>query len=97
MRPFVDPRYELVFDRIEMNVIDMLHQVRFVTYGVLPVTTLPQRVFAASIAQSGVTALGHEPREQAFEALPTRRKIGIRGRQRHEDMQVIGKDNNGID
>ena len=96
MRPFVDLHHEPMFDRIEMNIIDMPYQVRLIPDGVLPITPLPKTVFTAPVARSSAATLGEEAGEQTFAALPTSRKIDLVARQRHKDVQMIGKHNDGI-
>src|SRR4030067_1122119 len=47
MRPIPHPRYVVMFDRVVMNVLDVPHQIGFVTYLMLPEAPLPQCAFAA--------------------------------------------------
>jgi len=64
---------------------------------VFPKTLLPQPVFAASIGLEMKTRGDNVARKQSFDALPSRREIGVVRRQSHHCMQMLGKDYDGID
>ena len=47
--PVGDARHQPVLHRIVMDVIDVPFEIRVVADGVLPVTTLPQRIFTTLV------------------------------------------------
>ena len=52
MRPISDPRHVAMFDRIDVDVVDVTGEIIFITNGVLPVTPLPNTAFALSEIRS---------------------------------------------
>ena len=44
--PVSDPRYKLVLHRVDVNVIDMPHEIVPVTNCMLPIASLPNATFA---------------------------------------------------
>ena len=74
-----------MLDRIEMDVVDVIFKIAFITQQVLPVAVLPYilecRVFA-------------EPR---LDQPPARHEIGIAIRQGPDAVQMVGQDNDGVD
>jgi hypothetical protein len=58
---------------------------------------LPQRVFAALVAFDGYALRDDIAGEQALDVAPSAGKIRILPRQSHNDMEMIGKDNDCVD
>ena len=89
---------QTVLDGIEMNIIDMSHQVFFITDSVFPKPLLPDTAFA--VIASGLRDLGFfatevhpELGEPALYAAPPFREIGIIVRQFPNAVQVVWQQN----
>ncbi len=52
MRPVGSPFDQAVFDRIYMNIGDMVSKIGLVAHGMLPISVLPNPVFAAGIRRA---------------------------------------------
>ncbi|MCA1861978.1 hypothetical protein LE191_17855 [Janthinobacterium sp. HSC-3S05] len=74
-----------MLDGVVVDVIDVVCEVAFVTQDVLPIPLLPDIFKIAALA---------EPR---LDQAPARHEIGITIRQGPDAMQVIRKDDDGID
>src|SRR4051794_24193712 len=86
-----------MFERIEMNIIDMPCEVAFVANGVLPKPSLPKRKISIRVALQLNSGIDQRATEMPFDPPPARRKIRIIRRQCKDGMQVIGKDHNRIE
>lgn len=80
-----------------MNVIDVPFEIPLITDGMLPESTLPQRDFAISVARDRGTCLDDRGGEPTLDQMPTIWKIGISLGQCHDDVEVIGQYDHGID
>ena len=85
IRPIDDFAHQAMFDRIVMNVIDMIGKVALIAQDVLPIPLLPDRFQIATLA---------EPR---LDQAPARHEIGIAVGQGPDAMQVIGQNDDGVD
>jgi hypothetical protein len=86
-----------MFDRIEMNIIDMPGEIVFVANGVLPKPLLPKREIAVRIALQLNSGVDQRVAETPFDPPPAARKIRIIQRQCEDGMQVIRKNYNRVD
>lgn len=67
-----------VFDRIDMNIVDMPREIDFVTYGMLPISALPDAPFTFGRAALGYPLIARQTaRKGGFDQLPAHCKIGI--------------------
>ena len=95
VRPVSDASHQPVFYRIVMDIIDVPFEIDVVANSVLPVTTLPQRIFTALVFRSAA-AFRNKTTEQTFAALPTPRIIGVVRGQGGDDVQMIRKHDDGV-
>ena len=102
MRPEVWTRYMFVLHRIVMHVIEMTVKIIFIAKGVFPEPALPDA--AGLLANAGIgaalfRATGREvgAREPGFEEPQADGEVGIPARQRHEQVQVIGQQDDRVD
>ena len=86
-----------MFDRIEMDVIDVPSEVVLVANGVLPETALPQCKLAAPVAPDGAFGSEHAVAEQRLDQSPSARVVGIVWRECQYGMEVIRKHHNRVD
>jgi len=89
---------ETVFDRVVMDVIDMVAVVGFIPDQVFPKTALPYPAFAAPLAY-GRTMFGGRDRiaEGLLDSSPAAGEIAVAGRQGDDAMQMLGQDHPGVD
>jgi hypothetical protein len=85
-----------MLDRIVVDIIDVSHQIGIVANCMLPISSLPQSVFSALVTITCHAARDDVPREQAFDALPSAGEVGVVRRECHDDMQVIGQNDDRI-
>jgi hypothetical protein len=52
-RPIPNPRNETMFDRVDMDVVDVTLEVALVANGMLPIAALPDAAFALGDAAAG--------------------------------------------
>jgi hypothetical protein len=97
MRPVAHVCGEAVLDRIEMDVVHMPLEIVIVADRVLPESPLPQCMFSVWVARDRHARSGDGRREPALDELPPNRIVGIPLRQRHDDMQMVRQDNDGVD
>jgi len=90
-------RNETVLDWIVMDIVHVPVQIHFVADRVLPETALPQRILAASIALDRQPTRDDVAAEQTLDPPPAAGEICIFLRKRHDDVQMIRKDHDGID
>src|SRR5438105_7267098 len=88
---------QAMLHRIDMDVIDMPREVVVVPDRVLPEPALPQRALVLAVAGDAHAARLDRVREQPLDAPPTAGEIRVPWRQRHDDMQMIGKNDDGVD
>ena len=89
---------EAVLDRVVMDVIDVVAVIGLVADQVLPISTLPDAAFAASLAYGrSMFGDGNLPAEILLDPPPTAREIAVSGRQGGDAMQVLGQDDPCID
>jgi hypothetical protein len=87
-----------MFDRIDVDVVDVTGEIIFITNGVLPVTPLPYTAFAL-----GGPALGNSfaswntARESRFDQPPTRGKVSIAVGHSPDRVKMIGQNNHRVD
>jgi len=96
VRPIRHTFYQAVFDRIEMNVIHVVLKIHVIGDGVLPITPLPQRVFALSVACDGQARFYDCTGECALDCAPPAGEIVVAWRQRPIGVKVIGKNDDGV-
>ncbi len=77
IRPVGNVRDETVFDRIDMDIIDMTRKVVFITYRVFPVTVLPNPVLASWIRNERRPFGNDGAGEMGFYAAPAIGVVGI--------------------
>ena len=81
-----------VFDRIEMDVIEVPHKIVLVTQGVLPIPPLPNPALSlGGTAGRDPFAAGQTARKSAFDQPPPQREIGIALGQGPDHVQMIGQ------
>ena len=77
-RPIADTRDKTMLHRIEMNVIDVPREIRFVAQRVLPVTPLPDAPFSLfCAAPRDRFAARQGARKGRFDEPPTQREIRV--------------------
>src|SRR5437588_1748123 len=97
MRPIAHTPRQSVFDRIEMDVIDMALKIAVVANGVLPKPALPKRELAIWPTLEPETRRYQFAAEMAFDPPPPAGKICIVRWQCQDGVQVIRKDDDGVD
>lgn len=97
MRPVAHASDEIMFDGIDVDVIDVPLKVPVVADRVLPKSPLPQRVFAIRMARDSHAGFGDGSREAAFDQLPPGWIVRVSLRQGHDDVQMIRQNDNRID
>ena len=102
MRPEVWTCYMFVLHRIVMHVIEMTVKIIFMANGVFPEPALPDA--AGLLANAGIgaalfRATGREvgAGEPGFEKPQADGEVGIPARQRYEQVQVIGQQDDRVD
>ena len=86
---------DAVFDGV---VVDVVSVVGIVADEVFPITPLPDAAFASSLARGAAVFGGRNAFAEIFlDASPTTAEIAVSARQRCDAMQMIGKDDPGID
>ena len=85
-----------MFDRIEVDIIDVALEILVITDSVFPKSPLPQRVFSIPVARDGHTCLRDSRGEPPFDEHPPSREVGISRRQRHDEVQMIRQYHDGI-
>src|SRR5258707_1209781 len=85
-----------------MHVIEVTVKVFLIADGVFPETALPDAARLLANAGCGAvlfSAAGCEigASESGFEQAQAQREIGVAARQRHEQMQMIGQQSDGVD
>ena len=98
MRPIGWADDVTMFDRVVMDVIDVVTKVVFVLQGMFPKSALPHTSLAFALA-TGVDAFGFGDvsGKSGFDQHPAGRVIGIAGRQSENGVQMIGHHHHGID
>jgi hypothetical protein len=87
-----------MFDRVEVDVIEVPGKIGLVAQGVLPITPLPNSALAfAGAARRDPLAWGQTTREGAFDQAPTRGEIRIVLGQGPDHVQVTRQDHGGVD
>ena len=97
IRPIAHSGDKAMLHGIEMNIIDVPFEILLVANGVFPESTLPQRDFAISVPRDWSTGLDDGGGEPTLDQMPTIRKIGVSLGQCHDDVEVIGQYDHGID
>ncbi|KYG19156.1 hypothetical protein SE92_01865 [Bradyrhizobium sp. AT1] len=80
-----------------MDVVGAALEISVVANCVLPESSLPESELAAMIVRDRCTRSDHSMREYALDAPPSTRVIRVTFRECHDDMQMIGQDNDCID
>jgi hypothetical protein len=76
--PIPNARDETMFDRIDMDVVDVTLEVAFVANGMFPVPALPYAALALGRAAAGNPFASRQVvREYRFDQPPARGKIGV--------------------
>ncbi len=84
--------------RIEVDVGDVRREVRLIADQVLPIPALPDAPLAPGDARLRPPLLrGEAPRECGLDVAPSRRVVGIIGRQSPDAMQMFGQDHDRHD
>ena len=90
VRPVHHPRNVPVLHGVEMDVVNMLFEIRITSDGVLPIATLPNAFFAlvdlAFRPGLGIDTAG----EATLDETPPGREVRVVLRQRPERMNMIG-------
>ena len=81
MRPIAHVAHETMFDRIEMDIIDVLGKVAFVANGVLPETLLPKRQISTRPSPLLDPGINQRATKMSFYPSPASREIRIVWRQ----------------
>ena len=98
MRPIPDPRYARVFNRIPMDIIDMLPEVSVIPNQVLPITALPDAPLAPFYATARSTFTGRDAAgKPRLDQGPARFVIRIPLGKSPDAVQVIGQNHNCVD
>jgi len=97
MRPVGDPRHQIMFYRIKVNIVDVPFEIGIVSNCVFPESTLPKLIFAAQVARYKRAGIQNRAGEQALHAPPSSGIVEVRGRQRHDYMQMFRKNHDFID
>jgi len=97
MGPITHSLDQPVFDRIEMDVIDMPREVAVISDGVLPKSPLPKPEIAISKAFEIEARLNQGGAKMSLDSPPPAREIRIIWRQRKNGMQMVGKNRNSAD
>jgi hypothetical protein len=95
MRPVGYTGYVSVLHGIEMNVIDMPFEVRFVAYGVLPIAALPNAFFSLGKLAFRPCPRVDTARKTTLDQAPARGEISIAFRKYPDRMDMIGQDTDG--
>jgi hypothetical protein len=87
-----------VFDRVEVDVIEMPGKIGLVAQGIFPISSVPNPALAfAGAADRDLLASGQATREGAFNQAPTLGEISIVLGQGPNHVRVIRQDHSGID
>ena len=100
MRPVGDSRHQAMLHRIDMDVIDVIVEVAFVSDQMLPVAALPDAAFRFPDTRNRYMFSGrHKPGKFLFDQHPACREITIIPRQRPDSMQMFWQDHpcNGLE
>jgi len=92
MRPIHHTRHQPMFDRVEMEIIQMAPQIIFIPHGVLPESPLPDAPLTL-LRPTGTNALHRRqcPRKSGLDPPPAVGIIRIALRQLPHRMQMIGQ------
>jgi len=86
-----------VFDRIEVDVIDVTFEVRIISDRMLPKPSLPDSRFAPPDLAPRPQLRGRQlAGESAFDLAPASREIGIARRQSPNGVEMVRQDADGI-
>jgi len=96
MRPIAHSCDEPVSHGIEVNIVDVAFEIALVPNCALPEAALPKHQFAVGVARGLDAGLQHGRRESTFDQTQASGKIRVSGRQRHDDMEVVGQNNNCV-
>src|SRR5262249_38990551 len=97
MRPITDARHNPMFDRVEMDVIDMTGKIVLVADGVLPKSPLPKRKITVSVAFHSTVCGANTIAEKRLDQSPAPRIVRILRRQSKDRMQMIRKHDDRIE
>jgi hypothetical protein len=97
VRPIAHSGDKTVFHGIEVNVIDVPFEILLITNDVFPESTLPQRYLAISVTSDRSARLDDGGGEPTLDQVSTIWKIGVSFGQCHDDVEVIGQYDHGID
>ncbi len=97
MRPVTHAGDETMFDGINVDVIDVPLKIPVVADRVLPISPLPQRVFAIRVMRDWHAGFGDGSGEAAFDQLPPGWIVCISLRQGHDDVQMIRQNDDRVD
>ena len=97
MRPIGWVGDEAVFDRVEMDVIDMPSIIGVVADGVFPIATLPQDAAGIVLHRQLRAGLEKPLGEHRLDAPPAVRKISVAALERQDGVQVLRQHDDGVD
>jgi hypothetical protein len=97
VRPVLYARDQAVLHRVDVDVIDVPREVAVVRNCMFPKPTLPQRILALAIVSNRFAYGDHLMGEDTLDAPPATGEIRVTGRQSHDDMQMVGENNDSID
>jgi hypothetical protein len=92
VRPILNAANVAMFDRVEMDVIDMVFEILFVPQGVLPIAALPDRALAfVGAARGKLFVIGKYARKRALDQPPAQGVIGVPVRQHPDGVEMVRK------
>ena len=98
IRPVRDALHQAVFDRVVVDVIQVLGVVVVVSDAMLPVTSLPDGALASASAASARRHIVRHPHcEARLDQPPSQRVVCIIGRQLPKAVQMVRQYDDGID
>src|ERR1700722_20296435 len=97
MRPIAHLRNQSVLYRVVVDVIDVAAEIQIIADRMFPVTSLPQRQLSVGVPLDSGTAAQKTSAETPFDPPPTSRKICIALRQAQDCMQMVRKNDDGVD
>src|SRR6266852_4627405 len=97
MRPITHAANQVMFDRIEMDVIDVALEIAVIANGVFPKPPLPQRQIAVRTTLHCNPPNHQSAAEMSLDPAPSAGEISVAGRQGKDCVQMVRKDHDGID
>lgn len=94
IRPIGHTRYEAVFDRVVVNVIQVRAEVGFIAHEMLPEPGLPQ---TAVLSRCRYVSAFEQAGDAGLDEPPAHGKVAVVWRQSPDRMHVVGEDDPRID